>query len=372
MPASRRWLRIAGLVLAALGFCVAVAAYRRHQERRIVALSVERAERLVRSGSWSGYREAATLLGLRAAALDPRAAALRAHALALIALDHRDAAAAREARSELARCGPDPTPAAALARTALALGDGDPAAALGHLAGASGAQAHLLAARASHLAGDVPAAREALRRALAADPHLPAALALNGDLLRAGRRPREARDAYVAAWKESLAVLDGAEGTPPLAARLPQARATFGLAKLALSRDVPASEAAAALAPLVDAGGDAPWTDRARAALYLAALQARRGDAAAARATLDRAGTTGPLRAWLDEAARRLAAAAGPYRVPDATPPELVSSSDDDPYLAPIPIAAVSRAAAPKPARRERSRQRDRAVASRPVHPSPR
>jgi hypothetical protein len=76
----------AAAVAAAALLLVLVLAYRSHQERRIVAASVARAEQLIRSDTWLGYQEAATLLGLRAARVDRLGAgSLRAFALAMLA-----------------------------------------------------------------------------------------------------------------------------------------------------------------------------------------------------------------------------------------------------------------------------------------------
>src|SRR3990172_3814700 len=62
-----KWLAAAAAVVLLL---VLTLAYRRNQERRIVAASVARAEQLIRSDTWLGYQEGAVLLGLRAAHVD--------------------------------------------------------------------------------------------------------------------------------------------------------------------------------------------------------------------------------------------------------------------------------------------------------------
>jgi hypothetical protein len=94
-PAPRtrppRWLAAAAVAVVLTLLLGGVLAYRSWQERRIVALSVTRARHLIRSDTWFGYREAAALLELRAARVDPLGAgSLRALALALLAADYRD------------------------------------------------------------------------------------------------------------------------------------------------------------------------------------------------------------------------------------------------------------------------------------------
>lgn len=337
---SARWLKptlaAAAIALAAAG----VFAWRQHQARRIVEVSTARARQLVRADTWLGEQRAADLLGVRAARLDPtQAGALRALALALLAVDFREAPAAAEASALLV----EPTradrvpPEAQLAVAALALRDGKAGTALEYAnrAGATGL-GEVLAARIALLAGSTAAAGESLDRALAAEPDLPAALALKGDLLRRSGRPDEARAAYAAALEGSAralaAGLAGAE-----AAAAPHARATLGLGKLALSRALAPEEAMGPLRRLAGDAAGTPQVERARAALYLAALQARAGDRAGAAATVDAVGLDPGNRAWLQRAAGQLEVERGPYRVPDGTPGALVSASDDDPYVPPPP-----------------------------------
>src|SRR6266702_5940957 len=117
----------------------------------------------------------------------------------------------------------------------------------------------------------------------------------------------------------------------------PHPRATFGLAKLALDRDLPAEEALVPLRRLAADSAGTPLVERARAALYLAALQARAGDRPGAAAALDAAGVEPQLRGWLQQAAGQLEVERGRSRVPDRTPSALVAASDDDPYLPPPP-----------------------------------
>jgi tetratricopeptide (TPR) repeat protein len=343
LPPTRRWLKL-GLIAVGLAFFWAgVSAYRRHQDQRIIAISIARARHLVRSDTWRGYREAADLLGLRAAAIDPTGAgALRSFALAMLSLDYRDDAAGSIARSSPSPGGGTPSPDARFAAAALALRDARIGTAVEQLSEVGGASiAGVLRARAALLAGRPEAAAREVAGALAVDPRLPAALALRGDLLRRAGRAAEAREAYVAALRESGAALDAGSGSPgnPLTSP-PQARAIFGLAKLALSRDIPAPEATAALGGLLADDGT-PVAERARAAMYLAALQARLGDRSGASTTLGKAAVDAELRAWMEKTVKRLEVARGRYRVPEETPPALASASDDDPYLPPPPSAKV-------------------------------
>jgi len=343
-------LALAVVVAAALAFL----AYRRHQEHRIVALSVARAEQLVRSDTWLGYHEAAALLGIRAARLDPiGAGALRAFAFAMLATDYRDEPAVASANSALVeplRAANAP-PYAYLAVSALALREGQAGTALDYATRAADAPlAHVLEARVALLAGKPALASESAQHALEMAPEQPAALALHGDLLRRAGKPAEAREAYHAALAISArAVAAGLAGSQARAgASAPNARATFGLAKLALSREGSPEDALAALEKLLDDRSGTPQVERARAAMYLAALQGRAGDRVAEASTLDKASLDGELRSWLERAAGELEVERGPYRVPENTPPALGSASDDDPYVAP-PAPPVVEAPAPAP-----------------------
>lgn len=327
--------------------------YRRHQERRIVAISVARAKQLVRSDTWLGYHEAAALLGVRAARIDPLdAGALRAFALAMRSLDYRDRPATAEANEALV----EPMRAASMpahaqiAMAALSLTEGRAGTALEYATRAGDdALPQFLYARVALVAGNAALATEATDRALAADPEMPAALALRGDLLRRAGRAAEAREAYAAALASSSRALgSGLAGSSARSdATAPHARATFGLAKLALSREAPADVAAGALERLVGDRSGTPQVERARAAMFLAALQGRAGDRVGATATLDKAGVDGALRAWLEKAAGQLEVERAGYRVPDATPAVLLSASDDDPYVPPPPPPRIE-AAPPK------------------------
>jgi len=337
------WLKLAGIAAAAAAVLAVVLAYRSYQERRIVAISIARAQQLVRSDTWLGYHEAAALLAVRAAKADPlEAGSLRAFALAMLSADYRDRAAAAEASAALVEPGRAArVPShAQLATAALAIGDGQAGTALEYAGRAGeGALPEVLAARVALLAGNPSVASEAVERALAVDPNLPAALALHADLLRRTGHAAKARAEYEAALASSAKALEaGLAGSSARAgAKAPHARAALGLAKLALSREVPADGATAPLGTLVDDGAGTPQVERARAALYLSALQARGGDRPGASATVDKAGLTGDLRAWLERASGQLEIERGRYRVPDGTPTVLLSASDDDPYVPPPP-----------------------------------
>src|SRR6266545_7759551 len=126
-PTVSRWWKVTGIILLVAAVLTAVAAYRAWQQRRIVALSIARAQKLVRSDTWLGYREAAALLEVRASSVDPvGAGSLRALALAMLAADYRDAAAGKQAAALLVSPGrAERVPATAdLATAALALSRG--------------------------------------------------------------------------------------------------------------------------------------------------------------------------------------------------------------------------------------------------------
>ena len=346
-------VKIACAALAVLVALALVFGYRSYQERRIVAISVARAKLLIRTDTWLGYHEAAALLGVRAAKADPlQAGSLRAFALGMLYLDYRDktaAADANEALVEPARAATMPM-YAQLAVAAVSLGDGRAGTGLEYATRAGDdALPRLLYARVALLAGNAAVASEAVDRALAADPELPAALALKGDLLRRSGRPADARQAYTTAIATSSSSLDSglAGSSTRSGATAPHARATFGLAKLALSREIPSDAATGPLLRLLEDRSGTPQVERARAAMFLSALLGRTGDRTAARDALDKAGADEALHAWLEKASGQLEVERGRYRVPDATPAVLLSASDDDPYVPPPPPQAEP--SAPKP-----------------------
>jgi tetratricopeptide (TPR) repeat protein len=339
VTARFKWLAAAVAVVLLL---ILVLAYRSNQERRIVAASVARAEQLIRSDTWLGYQEGAVLLGLRAAHVDRLGAgSLRAFSLAMLAADYRDAASADAARAALGKTErAEAVPAQAeLAAAALALSAGEAGTAMNRVSRAGDLPwAHVLGARVALAAGKPDLASQEVERALAQDPDLPAALALQGDLLRRSGKAQEAGRAYRAALAASSRALTagmaGSAARP--GATAPEPRATFGLAKLALSREGDAGDAVQALGRLLDDRAGSPQVERVRAALHLAALQGRAGDRAGSAAAIDKAALDGTLRAWLEKAAGEEEVERGKYRVVEAPPP-LVSASDDDPYVPPPP-----------------------------------
>lgn len=347
------WLKVAAGLSAALLALTIVYAYRSYQERRIVTLSLERARFLVLSDTWLGYQEAATLLGAGAVRADPiEAGAYRALALAFLAADYRDTDAATLATAALVepmRAKRVPV-AAQLATAVLALANGQAGTAMDYASRPTdgGALAQVIMARVALLASNPPVATESIERALSINPEMPAALALRGDFLRRQGSAEEARKAYQAALAASsralasgLASASGDSG--PL-----HARSVFGMAKLALSREILPADALAPLARLASDRAGSPQLERVRAALYQSALQARLGDRPGAAVTLDSTGLTGDLRGWLERATGQLEVERGRYRVPDGTPPNLVSASDDDPYIPPPPPPKVEPPAAPR------------------------
>ncbi len=109
---------------------------------------------------------------------------------------------------------------------------------------------------------------------------------------------------------------------------------------------MPADATLGVVGRLLDDRSGTPQVERARSAMFLAALQGRAGDRVGASASLDKAGVDGALRAWLEKAAGQLEVERGRYRVPDATPAVLLSASDDDPYVPPPPPPRVEAAPA--------------------------
>jgi hypothetical protein len=326
----------AGVVLVAVG---GLLAYRAHHQRRVVAEALARALPLVELDTAAGYREAANVLE-PVARLDPlEAASVRAFALAMLFADYRDADA--EARAEAllvepSRAGTVPVwanvAAAALAFARREAGDATT------FAGRAGDHplASLLLARTALAAQNAQAALEYASAAAAANPRLAGARALEGDLLRRMRRdPGRARAAYEAA----------------LAISPRHPRAALGLGKLALGEGTAAARATPALRAVLEDREATPAQERGRAALHLAALALRAGDAAAAGAALDAAGLEGSARAWAERAAATAAGTRGPYRAVRGAPASLLSASDDDTPLVPLAAPAPpERKTAAKPA----------------------
>lgn len=331
----RRWAGIAAVAaIAVVG--AALLGYRAHHRARVIRTGLTRADALLRLDTAAGYREAASLLE-PLASMDPiRAASVRSYALAMLFSDYGDSAAERRVDALLvAPSRADEVPREAhLASAAVALGRREAGNALTATARAGGTPyAQVLAARVAFLAGNLSAAVDPATAA--ADAGLAAGQALRGDLLRRTRQdPAGARAAYAAAL-----------GSSPL-----HPRATFGLAKLALSGQAPPAEAEAALRRMLDDRAATPAPERGRAAVHLAALRLRAGDRVGASAALADAGIEGPARTWAEAASAVAATHRGWYRAVEGAPATLRSASDDDPgELAPIAPALFEEPKPPPP-----------------------
>jgi hypothetical protein len=340
-PLALKLAAAAAIVLVIAG---GLLAYRAHHRRKVVAAALAQADALLRLDTAAGYRQAATLLE-PIAQLDPLVgASVRAFALGMLFADYRQADAEPEIENLLVGPGrAEAVPAHAhLASAALALGRREIGTATTALARAgSGPWPLVLQARVALLAGNLEAALP-LAASAAAEGAFAPGLALHGDLLRRLRRDLPgARAAYEAA----------------LAASPAHARATFGLAKLALSGQAPADEARTALQRLLDDREGTLPAERGRAALHLATLSLRGGDRMAADAALDAAGLDPAARAWALRAATVAAEHAGPYRAVSGAPSQLVSASDDDPGELspnpPPPPPAPAKKEAKKPGKRD-------------------
>jgi tetratricopeptide (TPR) repeat protein len=294
---------VAGVVIVALA---AALLYRSHHRREVLAKGMVRAHELMRADTWAGYRAASQVLEPLVAIDAMEAGSLRAQALAMLAADYRDEAAAAEAERLLDQPerSTEVPPAASLARAALAMGRREVgSAATSASRPGTGAEGRVVQGRVALFAGNPAGAAEFAAEAVAADPGLPAALALQGDALRRSGKAEAARLAYLAALQVS-------PNHP---------RAAYGLAKLALSGKAKADEAFPALERI------------------LADREGRAGDRAGAQRTLDASGTSGADRAWLEKGVSEEELSRTGYRVVDRAPPGLQSASDDDPYVAPPP-----------------------------------
>jgi hypothetical protein len=337
-PATRIAVVVGLLVVASGGLL----GYRAWHRAKVLAEGTAIAAAALRLDTAAGYRRAADTLE-PLARLDPRdAASMRAFALAMLASDYRESDLGGEAEALIASPGrAEQVPAwADLAAAVLFLGRGSIGDAATYAGRASSSPwSGALMARMSLLAGNPQAGTEALQRALAADPGLPAALAMQGDLARRMRRDAPAaRAAYAAALASSRA----------------HPRATYGLAKLALASQIPLNEAIPPLRALLNDTKATPRNERARAALHLASLELRGGDRAAAKATLDAVeGLDRPARAWAELAVLIAAGERKAYRAVKDPPALFVTASDDDPLEAaavdptpPPPPRAASKPAA--------------------------
>lgn len=329
------WVRVAAILAAVAVAGAAALAYRSYHRQRVLRDGIARARTLLRADTYAGYRDGARLLE-PLAKLDPvEAGALRGFALAMLFADYREARAAQEAEALLVEPGraaqvPDE---AQLAYSAMALGRQEAGTAASFALRARGPMGLALQARTSLLAGNLGAAAEPLARAVEEDPTFPAALALRGDVQRRSGMAADARKAY----QDALAA-------SPL-----HPRAAYGLAKLALAGQAEAAQARESLTRILDDREGTPPNERARAALFLAALQARAGDRPGAAAALDRAGLDPGARGWMERAVAELDLARGAYRVVGGAPAGLLSASDDDPYVPPPQPPPRAEPARPQP-----------------------
>lgn len=355
-PAAPRFPfeKVAIGVGAVLVLGIGLAWFRAESRAKAVRQGVAQAEELMLLDTAEGFRRAADLLE-PLAKLDPlEAGSARAFALAMLASDYNDPSAEVNARELLVvPSRADAVPRyASLAFGALALGRnalGDAQVELRKAAElereAEGRDARLipwsqaLQARVSLRAGALESAVDYATGA-AAVPGFAAGLAVHGDAARRAKRDdRTARAAYEAA----------------LAASPIHPRAAFGLAKLALSGQAPELNARArdALGRILASGDATPPRERGRAALHVAALRLRDGDAIeVVRGDLP-AGLDEKSQDWLMGAARALAANRGPYRAVVGPPAMLESASDDDPKelhpRAPEPPPPPPQVVAPPP-----------------------
>lgn len=326
-PARRPIPRVAIGIAVAVIVAGSLIGYRTVSRRKALRTAVAQAELDVRADTADGYRKAAAILAPFAEGDALEAGALRAFALGMLALDYRDTAAAEEAEGLLVE--PERADAiprwANLARAAVALSRDEAGTAMTAASRAAGdPMAGMLEGRIALVAGNLEAALEPLHAAAAAEPPLPAALALHGDAVRRARRDaRAARAAYARALEISPA----------------HARAAYGLAKLALMGQVPPAEASEAL-DRVAADPGTPPNEKARARLHAAALAIRAGDRARAATLLDGAGLDAAGRDWAERAAALGADTGRVYRAVQGAPAPLQSASDDDPTVLPPVLLA--------------------------------
>ncbi|MGB8933404.1 MAG: hypothetical protein WCC48_19330, partial [Anaeromyxobacteraceae bacterium] len=223
-PARNGIPKIAITIAVVVVVAIALLTYRSVSRRKALQTAVAQAEVDLRLDTADGYRKAAEILQTFAVQDPLETGSMRAYALGMLALDYRDAAAAEEAEGLLVKPErAEPIPRwANLARAALALSRGEAGTAMTATSRVPGdAVASTLEGRTALAAGNLEAAIEPLHSAAAAEPPLPAALALHGDVLR-----RAKRDAPAAQAAYSRALANSGEHV--------HARAAFGLAKLAL------------------------------------------------------------------------------------------------------------------------------------------
>jgi tetratricopeptide (TPR) repeat protein len=336
-PPRRRPSRTLMIAVASLAACLVLGGVflllHRDRQRRALREGMARAAELMRLDTYAGYSAAADLLKSLVPLDSLEAGSARAFALSMLVTDYRDETRAGEAEALLVepeRAAAVPV-AANLAEAALLLpreaGTATTFAARAPTSPWSG----VIQARVAIWAGNLPAAADLVNGALGMDPSFPAALALKGDIMRRRKDYPAAREAYAAALRTSPT----------------HARATLGMAKLALSDKAPREEAIPPLERLLSDQATRP-NERARAALHLAALRSRAGDRPGAAAAIDAAQVSPASRLWLEKAVSEEELSRGGYRVVANPPPALQSAQDDDPYEPPPPSPPVL--VPPKPA----------------------
>lgn len=345
-PPARRAIPKAAIAVAVVVVLGAgLLTYRSVSRRKALRTAVAQAEVDLRLDTADGYRKAAAILAPFEDQDALETGSMRAFALGMLALDYRDAGAADEAEGLLVKPErADPIPRwANLARAALALSRGEAGTAMTAASRVAGDPvAATLEGRIALAAGNLEAALEPLHSAAAAEPPLPAALALHGDVVRRAKRDgKAAHAAYNRALSSSGAHV--------------HARAAYGLAKLALMGQLPPAEATAQLERLA-ADAETPPNERARAVLHGAALAIKAGDRVRANALLDGAGLDPAARDWAERAAALEADTGRIFRAVEGAPAGLLSASDDDPpELPPVAIAPppepAPKAAPAKPTR---------------------
>jgi hypothetical protein len=356
---SRPSPKILIAVAAAIVVVGGLVAYRTISHRKALRSALTQADLDVRTDTADGYRKAAAVLAPFAKSDPSNAGSLRAFALGMLALDYRDAEAAEEAEGLLVKPErADPVPRwANLARAAVSLSRGEAGTAMSAANRVPGDPvAGMLEGRIAIVAGNLEAALEPLHAAAAAEPPLPAALALHGDVVR--RAKRDARAAR-AAYERALA------GSPEHV----HARAAFGLAKLALMGQLPPADATAPLDRLAADTGT-PSNERARAALHSAALALRAGDRVRAAAILDGAGLDPSARDWAERAATVEADTGRVFRGVAGAPASLLSASDDDPADLPAVVVEPPPPPAPKAAPAKATKKAAAATAAKKKAPA--
>ncbi|HTP51736.1 MAG TPA: tetratricopeptide repeat protein [Anaeromyxobacteraceae bacterium] len=319
-----RAVQLGAIAAAVVAVAVTALVYRAHHRHEVLEKGLARARELIRLDTRAGYLAAAQVLEPLVPIDTLEAGSLRAFALAMLATDYREEQAGQAAEVLLVEPerATEVPPAANVARAVLAMGRREAGTAATYAARQGGGPwAAVVQGRLALLAGNPNGALEPLGEALAVDPKLPAALAVQGDAFRRTQNYEAARQAY-------LQALEGSPSHP---------RATYGLAKLALSGKAKPDEAIPPLRRLLADRDGTASNERARAALYLAALLGRAGDRAGAQRAMEASDLAGPDRAWLEKAVAEEELSRTGFRTVDGAPAALLSASDDDPYEPPPP-----------------------------------